>query len=208
MGWFALALIAATAMAITWLMKLPRALTGFVGAAVMLGATGYALQGRPTLPASPARPMDDATALDDELVKLRQQLFGRFQYSDSYFFISDALMRSGDERAAARAMLGGVRSAPDSLQLWTGLAFATAGADGAVSPMAQMSFRRAHALNPEHPGPWFFEGLAYIRSGDLAAARPRWARALALSQRDAPYRAGIAQRLMLLDQVLAMEPRR
>ncbi|HTG38262.1 hypothetical protein [Sphingomonas sp.] len=205
MGWFALALIAAAVLALMWFMRLPRALTGFVGAAIMLGATGYALQGRPTLAASPARAAEVEAMADEELVALRQQMFGRFQYADSYFFIADALARSGDERGAARAMLGGVRSSPENLPLWTGLGFRAAGADGAMSPLARMAFHRARQLNPDHPAPYFFEGLAHVRTGDLAAARPLWLRALAVSRPDAPWRRGIAERLVLLNRFIEMQ---
>ncbi|MEZ0495451.1 tetratricopeptide repeat protein [Sphingomonas sp. IW22] len=205
MGWFALAALAAAVLMLMLVMRLPRALTGFVGATIMLGATGYALQGRPTLAASPATPPAVEATGDEELVELRQQLFGRFQYADSYFFIADALARSGDERGAARAMLGGVRSAPDNLPLWTGLGYRAAGADGAMSPVSRMAFRHARQLNPEHPGPYFFEGLAYVRTGDLNAARPLWQRALALSPAEAPWREGIATRLALLDGFIAMQ---
>ncbi|WP_315763969.1 hypothetical protein [Sphingomonas sp. Y38-1Y] len=205
MGWFALAGIAAAALALMLVLRLPKAVVGFAGAALMLGATGYALQGSPALPAATPKTEPPVGVADAELVTLRQQLFGRFQYSDSYFFIADALTRAGEERKAARAMLGGVRSAPNSLPLWTGFAFATAGADGAMSPAARMAFRRAHLINPQHPGPYFYEGLAYVRAGDLAAARPAWLRALRLSPPNAPWREGIALRLVLLDRFLAMQ---
>jgi cytochrome c-type biogenesis protein CcmH len=204
MSWFALAGIAAAALAAMLLLRLPRALVGFAGAAIMLGGAGYALQGSPTLPAAAPTPVDGEALAEPELVELRQQLFGRFQYSDSYFFIADALARSGDERAAARAMLAGIRTAPDSLPLWTGFAFRTAGADGAMSPAARMAFRRAHVLNPRHAGVFFYEGLAYVRLGELEKARDAWRRALGVGAADAPWREGVALRLTLLDRFIAM----
>lgn len=205
MGWFALAGIAAAALALMVLLRLPRPLIGFAGAAIMLGATGYALQGRPTLAASPPVPPESAALAEPELVALRQQLFGRFHASNSYWFIADALARSGDERAAARVMLNGVRAQPQNMAIWTGLGFRTAGADGAMSPAARVAFRRARALNPEHPGPLFFEGLAYVRLGDLSAAQGAWRRALAVSTPGAPWTEGIALRLSLLDRFAAMQ---
>jgi cytochrome c-type biogenesis protein CcmH len=204
MGWFALAGIAAAALAAMLLLRLPRALLGFAGAAIMLGGAGYALQGSPALPAAAPAPVDGDALAEPELVELRQQLFGRFQYSDSYFFIADALARSGDERAAARAMLGGIRTAPDSLPLWTGFAFRTAGADGAMSPAARVAFRRAHLLNPHHPGVYFYEGLAYVRLGELDRARDLWRRALRVGSPGAPWREGVALRLVLLERFIAM----
>ena len=77
---------------------------------------------------------------------------------------------------------------------------------GLVSPAALFAFQRAMTLSPRHPGPPFFLGYAYLRSGEFAKARPYWARALALSPASAEYRDGIAARLALLDRLLA-DPR-
>ena len=63
---------------------------------------------------------------------------------------------------------------------------------------------RAERQAPTNPGPWFFAGLAAVRAGDFAAARPLWAKALALSPAGADYRPGIATRLDLLDRYLAL----
>src|SRR3546814_11342997 len=60
------------------------------------------------------------------------------------------------------------------------------------------------SLAPKHPGPPFFLGLAYVRAGEFAEARPFWARALDLTPGDASYRPEIAVRLMLLDRFLAV----
>ncbi|HCB76707.1 MAG TPA: cytochrome C biosynthesis protein, partial [Sphingomonas bacterium] len=54
-------------------------------------------------------------------------------------------------------------------------------------------------------GPYFYEGLAQIRAGNLAAARPLWIQALRVSPRNAPWRENIALRLVLLDRFVAMQ---
>jgi cytochrome c-type biogenesis protein CcmH len=74
---------------------------------------------------------------------------------------------------------------------------------GTLSPSAEFAFRRAIALAPKHPGPYFFLGVADIRAGQLAAARAAWAQALALTPPDASYRKEIADRLALLDRFIA-----
>ena len=58
-------------------------------------------------------------------------------------------------------------------------------------------------IAPRHPAPPFFLGLAYVRSGNFAAGRPYWARALALTPKSVSYHDEIAVRLALLDQVMA-----
>ena len=90
--------------------------------------------------------------------------------------------------------------------LWTGLGEALAAHDGAqVSPTALFAFQQAMRLAPTHPAPPFFLGLAYVRAGDLAAAKPYWQRALALTPADISYRKDIEIRVALLDRVLAAQ---
>ena len=209
MGWLALILIAAAAMTALVLLRVDRLLWSMVGAALMLGAAGYAWQGSPTLPASPARPEALRVADDPSLVDLRERMLGRFTADAAYLIASDAMARSGDRRSAVRAILGGLNRYPQSLMLWTGLGTALATHDGnVVSPPALFAFRQAIRIAPEHPAPLFFLGLAYIRANDYPAARQAWAKALALCPERASYRRDIAVRLALLDRLLASQPQR
>lgn len=208
MGWIALAAIGVAAFALLWLLGLPRMLWSFAGAALMLGAAGYALQARPDLKGQPVEAAKKAQPDEPMLRDLRGAMFGRFGYIDGYFFAADALTRGGDPDKAARLMLGGVRSSPQDAALWTWLGVSLVEADGrTVSPAAGVAFRHAVALAPKHPGPAFFYGLAYVRAGQFAAALPWWKRALALTPPDASYRKDIATRVALLDQFLANQAR-
>lgn len=208
MGWIAPAAIGVAAFALLWLFGLPRMLWSFAGAALMLGAAGYALQARPDLRGWPVAAAKKAQPDEPMLRDLRGAMFGRFGYIDGYFFAADALTRGGDPDRAARLMLGGVRSSPQDAALWTWLGISLVEADGrTVSPAAGVAFRRAVALAPKHPGPAFFYGLAYVRAGQFAAALPWWKRALALTPPDASYRKDIATRVALLDQFLAIQAR-
>lgn len=205
MGWLALPLIGGGAMALLVWMKLGRALWSLAGAALMLGATGYALQGSPTLPArypvvaAPA-PEDNAT-----LIALREEMLGRFSADGAYLIAADAMTRSGDPRATVQVILGGIRAIPSSTLLWMGLGTALAAHDGnQMSPPALFAFQQAIRLSPRHPAPPFFEGLAYVRAGNFGAARPLWARALVLTPPQISWRRDIAVRLALLDRYLAM----
>ena len=206
MGWIALLAIGGLAMAAMIVARLPRLLWTLAGAALALGAVGYALQGSALLPASPAQPAKIAVEGEDpELAMLRDQMLGRFTGDGAYVIAADAMRRSGDRAAAVRVLLGGINRVPDSLMLWTALGTALAANDGErMSPPALLAFRRAAQLSPEHPAPPFFAGLVYVRSGDFAAARPLWAKALALTPANAPYRQAIAVRLLLLDRYLAI----
>jgi tetratricopeptide (TPR) repeat protein len=205
MGWVFLLLLGGAAMAGTVLLGTARALWSSVGAALMLGGAGYALQGSPTLPASPAQAAAQAGEDDPGLAILRDELFGRFTADNAYLIAADALSRSGDTRAAASLLIGGLNAMPRSVSLWTALGTTLARHDGdQVSPAALFAFQQAARLAPQHPAPPFFLGLAQVRAGNLAAARAPWVRALALAPAGAPYRAPIAERLALLDRYLAL----
>lgn len=208
MGWIALAVIGVVAFGLLWLLGLPRMLWSLSGAALMLGAAGYALQARPGLAGAPVEASKKAQPDEPMLRDLRSAMFGRFTYIDGYFFAADALIRGGDPDKAARLMQGGVRSSPQDAALWTWFGMALVEADGrTMSPAAGVAFRRAVALAPKHPGPAFFYGLAHVRAGQFAAALPWWKRALALTPPDASYRKAIATRVALLEQFLALQAR-
>jgi len=209
MGWIALILIAVAAMAALALLRVDRLLWSMVGAALMLGAAGYAWQGSPTLPASPARPDAARMADDPSLIELRERMLGRFTADAAYLIASDAMARSGDRRSAVRAILGGLNRYPQSIMLWTGLGTALASHDAnVVSPPALFAFRQAIRIAPEHPAPYFFLGLAYVRATDYPAARRAWAKALARCPERASYRRDVALRLALLDRLLEAQPQR
>ena len=205
MGWVMLALIGAGAFGGLALLGVPRLLWSIAAAALMLGAVGYALQGRPWLGSTPAIADVGADADSPDLIDLRDRMLGRYTGDAAYVTAADAMTRAGDRRAAVRAILGGINAIPESVLLWTALGNTLSAHDGGqVSPPALFAFRQAARLSPRHPGPPFFLGQAYIREGNFAAARLCWARALALAPPRASYRADIAERLMVLDRYMAM----
>lgn len=206
MGWITLAVIGVLAAGLLVLLRVGRGLWSMVGAALMLGAAGYALQGSPTLGESPATPTVDAAATDPELLSLRDRMVGRFSGDGAYLVAADAMTRAGDERSAVRVILGGISKYPTSLLLWTGLGSALAAHDGdQVSPPALFAFRQAARISPKHPAPPFFLGQAYVDAGQFDVARRYWARAYELSPVGASYRQDIGLRLMILDRFLQMQ---
>jgi tetratricopeptide (TPR) repeat protein len=208
MGWIGLAAIGVAAFALLWLLGLPRTLWSFAGAALMLGAAGYALQARPELPGAPVATAKKARPDEPELHKLRGDMFGRFTVNDSYFVAADALVRGGDPDKAAKLMLGGVRSAPQDPSLWIWLGMTLVEADGGtMSPAAGLAFRRAVSLAPEHPGPAFFYGLAQARVGQLDAALPWLQRSLKLTPEKAGYRPDVERTVRSVALFAAMQAR-
>ena len=115
-------------------------------------------------------------------------------------------MRAGDTNGAAQIILDDIAKHPDGAALWAGLGTVIAAHDGGqVSPAALFAFQKAVQLAPDSPGPPFMLGLAEIQSGQMAEAKVAWLRALSLAPGDAPYRVDIAERLVMIDQFIAMQ---
>lgn len=206
MGFVALAVLGLAAFGAMWWLKLDRALWSTVGAALFLGAIGYAWQGRPLLAAAPVQHRATTTAIVPDEIAMRDMLFGRYTQDSAYIMAADAMTRSSDSSAAARAVLGGLSRLPRSFMLWTwaGVTLA-ADADDQMTPPALLAFRQAARLAPDHPAPPYYLGLTYIRAGQLAPARAAWTHALALSPEGADYRREIAIRLAVLDRLIALQ---
>jgi cytochrome c-type biogenesis protein CcmH len=205
MGWIVLLVIGAGAFGLALLLGAPRTLGSFIGAALMLGATGYALQGRPGLAGRPTSAGRTGSTLDAGVAELRTKMFGRFGAAEPYFFAADALERTGAQANAVRLLLGGVNAQPNNAALWTGLGTAYAEHDGTVSPAARFAFARAMQLAPDHPGPPYFLGLALVRAGQFREAQRWWARSYAITPDALSYRAEIGRRLTLLEALIASE---
>ncbi|MET0308527.1 MAG: cytochrome c biogenesis factor-like protein [Sphingomonas sp.] len=202
-GWLLLLAIAVATVLVLWRAGYPRRLWTIPATALMLGAAGYAWQGSPGLAGHPVSAEAQRGEVDPSVVALRDALFGRFNFSFSYFVAADAMTRVGAPGQAANVMIGGVRKAPQDAALWTGLGLTLAEHDGMqVSPASRFAFERAMTLWPQHPGPPFFYGLALVREGKFAEARPFWAKAVALTPEKASYRNDLVVRLFLLDRLL------
>jgi len=204
MGWVMLALIAVTTAALLVVLRVPRLLWTLVASVLMLGAAGYAWQGQPSLAGQPVAAQAVKLPVDPTYKAMRDKLFGRFGGESMYFGISDLVLADGKTELAARVVTGGVDYAPKNPALWSELGNVIALHDhNLVSPASLFAYQQAMRVAPDHPGPPFFLGWAYVRAGQLAAARPYWARALKLSPPAAEYRGDIAKRLALLDAYLA-----
>jgi len=205
MGWIAFALLLFASMALLWLLRFPKGLWSFVAAAGMLGAAGYVAQGRPGLAGSPVVADAQPLEVDPDMVAMREAMFGRFNAEDAYFKISDAMLRSGSRASAVKALVGATGRYPDNAALWTMLGVAFAEHDGnMVSPASMQAFQRALKLAPNHPGPWYFLGLAQARAGQFEAARGNWAKALERTAPDLAYRPILADQLGKLDMLIKL----
>lgn len=209
MTWAAVLILAGLALGATlWLMKVRQHGWQVVGAVLLLGLAGYALQGSPTQPGAPKMAAQPAIGDSAALVAARQQLkTGSATAGNSWLVIGDALARNGQFADAAGIFQGAVEQNPKDPEGWLALANALVGhADGTLSPAALYAYRRASAADPRHPGPPFFLGLALAQNGRLQEGRMLWAGMLATAPKDAPWRADLAKRLADLDAFIARQP--
>lgn len=196
-GWVGLALLVGlAAVGFVLLARLRGASLQLVLAALLFGAAGYALQGRPDLPGDPR---DEAPPTPPiPLTVPRQALLGQFNQTDTWATIAESFARRGDTQGAAQILQSAVRAHPRDVGLWTVLGNTLVDHAGALTPPAQFAYDRALALAPDHPAPLFFLGLARARSGDRAGALELWNRMLTQAPASASWRPMVEQGIMAL----------
>lgn len=167
-------------------------------AALMLGSAGYALQGRPGIPAAPASQKPSTGVFP--LTAARHQFFGSFTVAESWMRLSEALARTGNTADAVGILTNAVGKYPGDAQLWAGLGNALVDHAHMITPPAEYAYRRAAEAAPGNPAGPFFYGLALARSGDPAAAVAIWRSVLATAPADAGWRPLIEQGIAALDK--------
>ena len=207
-GWLsAIALTLLALAALIVLGKAPRKSWEAIAAALVFGLAGFAYQARPDLIGSPAAAEPAQGKIGADLVAVRQQLSGEGLIARNRWTVTaDALTRQGAFSDAAGLLLGSVEENPRDSGAWLALANNLVGhANGALTPAALYAFRQAADADPQAAGPPFFLGLALIQNGQPEQGRAQWADLLARAPAAAPWRAGLAQRLQLLNQLIAQQ---
>ncbi len=151
-----------------------------VAVAVALGLTlaGYALTGRPNLPAAPPAVNRPDMAQTSRFERERQSRLGRFGEAGAWLTFADALIRADASYTAVRGLRQAIDRSPRSADLWIGLGNALSVHAGRVGVASALAFDRAATLAPNSPQPAFFRGLAELETGDARGAARTW-RALA-----------------------------
>jgi cytochrome c-type biogenesis protein CcmH len=197
MGWVLLLLLAGSSFGLLWLLRVRGGLLTASAAALLLGASGYALQGSPNLPGAPV-----AADEGHEFVPLtdaRHAFFGHFTPAESWLRMSEALERDGHSEDAVGILQNAVKRYPGDPQLWIGLGNALVDHARGLTPPAELAYRRAAEMAPGHPGALFFYGLAMARSGDRGDAVVIWKQILASAPQDAEWRPLVEQGVAALD---------
>ncbi len=144
-----------------------------IAAAAALG--GYARTGHPSQPDRPAPPRVETPMAEPEIEAARTRLLQNQGDVGAWLLLSDALARQGATEESVAAMQVALKAFPRSPDLWVGLGNALVlHAGGAVTPAARLAFGRASMIDPLHPAPRYFLGLAYLQAGHPEDALATW----------------------------------
>lgn len=208
MSWILLILLAAGAFVLlAFVLKAPRVTWTALGAALLFGTAGYGLQGNPDLPGAPKVPREQMAGNAAALVEARARVEDKGPVSrDSMVSIADGYARNGRFADAATVLRGVVEANPKNGEAWLALGNSlVAHADGLLTPAALYAYRRAAQASPESAGPPYFLALAMAQSGRFADAKAIWSDLLGQLAEDNPLRADIAEKIVLLDRLMAQQ---
>ncbi|HEX8215003.1 MAG TPA: cytochrome C biogenesis protein [Allosphingosinicella sp.] len=206
MGWVLIIALAAALGLVLWRFAgLRGAALQLLAAAMLLAMAGYAWQGRPALGGQPKQAGGRQKLPDSPFAILRGELVERFDYASRWLVMADGYQRRGDTRGAVSIIKSGLRQQPGNSTLWSGLGNALVlHGGGTMNPAAELAYRRAMILAPQHPAPRFFYGMSLIQSGDIAGGERVWRDLLATAPARASWRPVVADRLAVIDQLKAM----
>ena len=196
-GWFALGILAVLSLAVlVWNVRSSKGLWQIAAAVILLGMTGYALQGRPTTPSSPAKPLAASEAAAIELVDIRADMDQSFGSAKRWLVTADSFAKQGDYTLSASYIQAVLRKDPNNPDLWSALGLQLMlASEGQMSPPAQLAFDKARAIRPNYPAPYYFAGLTRLFAGDLDGAILLWEKTVSLATPQAKWKARIESQL-------------
>lgn len=210
MSWLPIVGLAAAAfLAAAFLLKVARSGWTLLGATLLFGLSGYALQGSPGQPAVPGSASIRQNLDGELLVTARREFFDTSQMPSRWLTTGDGFARRGDYERAAGFYRSATEESAYDLEAWLALGIALVEhAEGNLTPAALYAFERAEALDETNGGARYFLGLAWLRAGQPARTRELWIQALQSAPENAEWRETLALRLMRLDAMLGIEQAR
>jgi cytochrome c-type biogenesis protein CcmH len=198
MGWAILLLLVALSLGGLWRLGVRGGLLKASAAALLLGASGYALQGSPDLRGAPAQSSEGGDVFP--LTEARHAFFGQFTPAESWLRMSEALARDGKSEDAIGILQNAARRYPGDAQIWIGLGNALVDHAHGLTPPAELAYSRAAEAAPGYPAAPFFYGLALARSGDREGAVELWKQVLAKAPPNASWRPLVEQGVAALSR--------
>jgi cytochrome c-type biogenesis protein CcmH len=208
MSWLPILAVAALAFVVAvFVLKLPKSGFTLLGAALLFGLAGYALQGTPGEPAAPGKATTDDAATGALIVEARREFYDPAKLPSRFLITSDAFARRGDYGRAAAFARNAVEENPADTEAWTALGNALSEhAGGQLTPAAIYAYGQAEQRAPSSPAPGYFLGLAMLRAGQPDRTRQIWSELLAAAPADAPWRPVLAERLTRLEGLMGAMP--
>lgn len=196
-GWFALGLLSVLSLSVlVFFVRSSKGLWQVAAATVLLGMTGYALQGRPSLPAAPAKPLEASAVGATQLVEIRADMDESFGSAKRWLVTANSFAKQGDYSLSASYIQSGLRADPQNADLWSALGLQLMlASEGQMSPAAQLAFDKARAIRPKYPAPYYFAGLARLFAGDLNGAILLWEKTVSLATPNAKWKTRIELQL-------------
>lgn len=198
MGWLILFMLMAASIVLLLRLGVRGGLLTASAAALVLGASGYAFQGRPNQPGSLAVAGEGHDIFP--LTEARHAFFGDLTPAETWLRTSEAFARDGKSEDAVRTLQNAVNRHPGDPELWIGLGNALVDHARGLTPPAELAYKRAAELAPGHPGAPFFYGLALARSGDRQASIRLWIQILQTAPKDAAWRPLVEQGISALSK--------
>lgn len=196
-GWIALALLAAVSIAaLVILGRLQKGYWQIAAAAVVLGMTGYALQGRPSVQSSPAKPLAAKEDAAVQLIAMRSDMDQSFGGAKRWLVTADAFAKEGDYKLSASYIQAGLKQNPEDPDLWSALGLQLMlASNGEMSTPAQLAFDKARMIRPNYPAPYYFAGLSRLFSGNIDSAILFWEKTLSLATPNAKWKPRLESQL-------------
>lgn len=184
-------------------LKLPRSGYTILGAALIFGLAGYAVQGMPGLPDAPGARTEDKASIGELIVEGRREFFDPDKLPSRSMITSDAFARRGDYENAVGFARAAIQANPNDIEAWTALGNALVEhAEGRLTPAAIYAYSQAEQRAPGQPASDYFIGLALLRSGQPQRTLQIWQRILADAPQDASWRPLLAERVARLEKLM------
>jgi cytochrome c-type biogenesis protein CcmH len=196
-GWVALALLSAISLAALVLIgRLQKGYWQLAAAAILLGMTGYALQGRPSVQSSPAKPRAAKEDAAVQMVAMRADMDQSFGGAKRWLVTADSFASQGDYTLSASYIQAGLKQDPSDPDLWSALGLQLMlASNGEMSLPAQLAFDKARAIRPNYPAPYYFGGLSRLFRGDIDGAILFWEKTLSLATPNAKWKPRLESQL-------------
>lgn len=133
-----------------------------IGATVLM----YGWRGQPQLHDHPALVPSVSKEAATAFTANRAELLKHPDNINAWLGLGDALLLAHESERAAAVLAKATELLPNNIDLWMarGEVLIVHGG-GVVSPAAKFAFDQAAKIDPHHPGPRLFLGLAYMRAG-------------------------------------------